>query len=123
MERRTFATFRKQWPEMDIIAVTSPPCTLKQYPTSEITISTVISVMVGDLQRIKEYPQLGYQVLHYYEQFNSLVAYDLPCISCNRMYTTPYTRTPSYTGANPFLTITLNPKPKLLFHLDPPGHS
>ena len=61
MERRTFATFRKNWPEKKLI-VTSPQITFEEYPTTEITLEKVINIMVGDLQRIKVYPDKGFQV-------------------------------------------------------------
>jgi uncharacterized SAM-binding protein YcdF (DUF218 family) len=61
MERRTFATFRKRWPEVDVI-VTSPQLDFDAYPTAEIEKDKVINVMVGDLQRIMVYGQAGYQI-------------------------------------------------------------
>ncbi len=61
MERRTYATFRKQWPEADCI-VTSPNLSFKTYSTSEHYKSRWIDVMVGDLYRIKEYPAKGFQI-------------------------------------------------------------
>lgn len=61
MERRTYATFMKQWPDKEFI-VTSPKLSYEEYPTKEITKERMINIMVGDLQRIKEYPALGYQI-------------------------------------------------------------
>lgn len=61
MERRTYTTFKKVWPEKDFI-VTSPPLSLAEYPNGEISKDKVINVMVGDLQRIKEYPAKGFQI-------------------------------------------------------------
>lgn len=61
MERRTFATFRKQWPEPDCL-VTSPLVLYEEYAVDQIAKERFINVMVGDLQRIKEYPKLGYQI-------------------------------------------------------------
>ena len=61
MERRTYATIRKQWPEMELI-VTSPQLSFEAYPTTEISLSDVIHIMVGDLQRIKLYAEKGYQI-------------------------------------------------------------
>ncbi len=61
MERRTYATFRKVWPEKEFI-VTSPPIPFEEYPTAEIPKEKMITVMVGDLQRIKIYPEKGFQV-------------------------------------------------------------
>ena len=64
MERRTYATFMKQWPQadsMDVI-VSSPGSSFMQYINHDQPAHDVISIMVGDLQRILEYPVLGYQI-------------------------------------------------------------
>jgi len=61
MERRTFATFRKLWPEKEII-VTSPKISFKNYPNKEISKEEAINIMVGDLQRIKIYSKKGFQI-------------------------------------------------------------
>ena len=61
MERRTYATFRKQWPEVNV-AMTSPQISFEKYPTEEISKDDVISLMVGDLKRIKEYSAKGFQI-------------------------------------------------------------
>lgn len=63
MERRTFATFMKQWPGKNIkILITSPEILFVDYPNEEIPIEKVINIMVGDLQRIKIYPEKGFQI-------------------------------------------------------------
>jgi len=61
MERRTWATFRKQWPELDLV-VTSPQLDFDAYPTPEITRDDVIQIMVGDLQRVRLYAERGFQI-------------------------------------------------------------
>ncbi|HEY6121599.1 MAG TPA: YdcF family protein [Pyrinomonadaceae bacterium] len=65
MERRSFATFRKLWPEKDVV-VTSPqvsfPEYLEHYAADELSAHDVISIMIGDLQRIKIYPEKGFQI-------------------------------------------------------------
>ena len=61
MERRTFSTFRKVWPEKDFV-VTSPQISYEEYPNKEIPKDDVINTMVGDLQRIKLYPAKGFQI-------------------------------------------------------------
>ncbi len=61
MERRTYATFVKQWPGMDF-SVTSPRISFEKYPNDENSKDYFINVMVGDLQRIKEYPAKGFQI-------------------------------------------------------------
>lgn len=61
MERRTFATFKQQWPDAECI-VTSPQLSYEEYATDAVYKELFLSVMVGDLQRIKEYPAKGYQI-------------------------------------------------------------
>ncbi|MDO6439687.1 YdcF family protein [Cyclobacterium sp. 1_MG-2023] len=61
MERRSYATFKKNWPEKSV-TVTSPNISFDNYPNEEISMGIVIQSMVGDLQRIKEYPKLGFQI-------------------------------------------------------------
>ena len=61
MERRSYATFKKHWPDKKLI-VTSPQISFKEYPTQEISMERVINIMVGDLQRIKIYPEKGFQI-------------------------------------------------------------
>lgn len=61
MERRTFATFKKNWPEKDFV-VTSPQLSFDEYPNEEITQERVTHIMVGDLQRIRIYPEKGFQI-------------------------------------------------------------
>ena len=62
MERRSFATFKKHWPDKKLF-VTSPQIPFEQYPTIDIPLERVINIMVGDLQRIKVYAEKGFQVL------------------------------------------------------------
>jgi uncharacterized SAM-binding protein YcdF (DUF218 family) len=65
MERRSYATFRKFWPEKDLI-VTSPQVSfqtyLEEYTNRSLSMADVIGIMVGDLQRIKVYPARGFQI-------------------------------------------------------------
>ncbi|MEP7230121.1 MAG: YdcF family protein [Ginsengibacter sp.] len=61
MERRSYATFKKHWPEKKL-TVTSPQISFAAYPTSAIPIEKVINIMTGDLQRIKLYPAKGFQI-------------------------------------------------------------
>ncbi len=64
MERRTYATFLKQWPESKVKAfVTSPRISFEDYPTENIPMEEVIHIMVGDLVRIREYPARGFQIV------------------------------------------------------------
>jgi uncharacterized SAM-binding protein YcdF (DUF218 family) len=63
MERRTFATFSKQWPDADAkFSVTSPPAEWDAYPDAENPRGLVTSIMVGDLVKIREYPARGFQI-------------------------------------------------------------
>jgi uncharacterized SAM-binding protein YcdF (DUF218 family) len=65
MERRSYATFRKVWPEKALI-VTSPQVTfddyLRKYSNETLSADDVVSIMVGDLQRIRLYPERGFQI-------------------------------------------------------------
>lgn len=65
MERRAYATFKQFWPEKEAI-VTSPQVSfeeyLKGYSNRALSEDDVISIMVGDLQRIRLYPQKGFQI-------------------------------------------------------------
>lgn len=70
MERRTYATFMKQWPGMDSgeggkaaqFTVTSPQLEFAEYPDENNPRDLVINLMVGDLIRIRTYPIKGYQI-------------------------------------------------------------
>jgi uncharacterized SAM-binding protein YcdF (DUF218 family) len=65
MERRSYATFRKVWPGKHVV-VTSPRLSLDEYlgrfSHESLSPDDVISIMVGDLQRIKVYPARGFQI-------------------------------------------------------------
>ena len=65
MERRSYATFRKVWPQKQV-RVTSPQASyeeyLETYSNPDLSPEQVIHIMVGDLQRIREYPQKGFQI-------------------------------------------------------------
>ena len=61
MERRTFATFAKLWPELEVL-VTSPQISFEEYPLPWLPMYRVIEIMLGDLQRIRDYPAKGFQI-------------------------------------------------------------
>jgi uncharacterized SAM-binding protein YcdF (DUF218 family) len=65
MERRSYATFRKVWPEKHV-RVTSPRVSLDDYlrrcSHEALAPRDVIGIMVGDLQRIRLYPERGFQI-------------------------------------------------------------
>jgi uncharacterized SAM-binding protein YcdF (DUF218 family) len=65
MERRSFATFKKVWPEKDLV-VTSPQVPMDEYlhgySHDALSPDDVVGIMVGDLQRIHLYPAKGFQI-------------------------------------------------------------
>jgi uncharacterized SAM-binding protein YcdF (DUF218 family) len=61
MERRTWATFKRVWPQKEII-VTSPPISFEDYPNRSISKRDVIAIMLSDLQKIRLYPKKGFQI-------------------------------------------------------------
>lgn len=63
MERRTYATFMKQWPDsIESVQVSSPAGSFFDYLTSELTSDFVLNAMLGDFERIRDYPTLGFQI-------------------------------------------------------------
>jgi len=81
MERRTYATFMKNWITEDEIniMVTSPKLSFDEYLNDEFSVNIVVNVMVGDLQRIRDYPARGFQIYQYIppdvlEAFEQLVS-------------------------------------------------
>ena len=65
MERRILATIQKQWPDQQArIQVSSHPFTYAEYTSANSAIAKeeTINSIVGSLQRVREYPKLGYQV-------------------------------------------------------------
>jgi uncharacterized SAM-binding protein YcdF (DUF218 family) len=61
MERRSYATFKQHWPDKELM-VTSPQFSFIDYCSDGIPMEKVIHIMTGDLQRIKIYPEKGFQV-------------------------------------------------------------
>jgi hypothetical protein len=61
MERRAFATCRKVWPEVRAICA-SEPIGFDDYLSSIGDTKLVLDMLVGDLQRVMEYPALGFAV-------------------------------------------------------------
>ena len=61
MERRTYATFAKQFPEKTCI-ITSPPLSYETYQNDKITKPFFIKIMLGDLCGIKELAEKGAQI-------------------------------------------------------------
>jgi uncharacterized SAM-binding protein YcdF (DUF218 family) len=65
MERRSYATFMKVWPDREVL-VTSPQAGLDDYlahyTNGSLSEADVIAIMVGDLQRIRLYADKGFQI-------------------------------------------------------------
>lgn len=61
MERRSYATFKKHWPEKKVM-VTSPPIPFEKYTENTANLELEINILTGDVQRIREYPALGFQI-------------------------------------------------------------
>lgn len=61
MKKRAFAIAMKQWPEISW-QVSAPALSLDMYISKEISMDMTINLMVGDLQRIKIYPDKGFQI-------------------------------------------------------------
>ncbi|GLF99446.1 YdcF family protein [Streptomyces yaizuensis] len=61
MERRSYATCRKLWPDVDVICA-SEPLAFDDYLKSIGDEKLVVDMLVGDLQRVIEYPGLGFAV-------------------------------------------------------------
>ncbi|MFD7169014.1 YdcF family protein [Streptomyces violascens] len=61
MERRSFATARKLWPEVEIVCA-SEPLEFDDYLKSIGDERLVTDQLVGDLQRVIEYPRLGFAI-------------------------------------------------------------
>ncbi|MEU7021055.1 YdcF family protein [Streptomyces sp. NPDC046203] len=61
MERRSYATARKLWPEVEIVCA-SEPLGLDDYVRSIGDDKLVVDMLVGDLQRVIEYPKQGFAV-------------------------------------------------------------
>ncbi|MEJ3652864.1 YdcF family protein [Actinomycetes bacterium KLBMP 9759] len=59
MQRRAFATAAKSWPEL-VVRCASDPAPLPDYAAKIGDAKLVIDNVVGDLQRILEYPKHGF---------------------------------------------------------------
>ncbi|MFB6840587.1 YdcF family protein [Streptomyces sp. NPDC056361] len=60
-ERRSYATARKLWPEVEIVSASSP-MTLRDYVDSIGDARLVIDMLVGALQRLLVYPEQGFMI-------------------------------------------------------------
>jgi hypothetical protein len=61
MERRAYATCQKVWPEVRAICA-SEPIGFDDYLATIDDTKLVLDMLVGDLQRVMEYPALGFAV-------------------------------------------------------------
>jgi uncharacterized SAM-binding protein YcdF (DUF218 family) len=61
MQRRAYATARKIWPQVDAVCA-SEHLSLDDYLQTIGDDKLVIDILAGDLQRIIEYPALGFAV-------------------------------------------------------------
>ncbi|PTP06320.1 hypothetical protein CWN88_02395 [Vibrio splendidus] len=63
MEKRTYATFSKQWPEESVeITVTSQWKNWDDYFNEELPLDMVLGALIADYERIKFYPAQGFQI-------------------------------------------------------------
>ncbi|AOS61956.1 YdcF family protein [Actinoalloteichus hymeniacidonis] len=60
-QRRAFATCARVWPAVDIVCV-SEPLGFADYVLSIGDAKLVVDMLVGDLQRVIDYPELGFMV-------------------------------------------------------------
>jgi uncharacterized SAM-binding protein YcdF (DUF218 family) len=61
MQRRAYATCRHLWPDVEVVCA-SEPLTFGVYAKSIGDERLVIDMLVGDLQRIVEYPKQGFAI-------------------------------------------------------------
>ncbi len=62
MERRAYATFKKVWPEKEVL-VTSPQVTFEEYiKNAPRTKEQVIDSIVADVQKVRLYAEKGFQI-------------------------------------------------------------
>ncbi len=61
MLRRVYATLLKQWPGKEIV-MSAPQLSFEEYPNHVLSKNYIINILVGDTQRIKLYPEKGFQI-------------------------------------------------------------
>ena len=77
-QHRVQAAAARQWPEAKAI-ITAPLTAFEDHPTASYTIDMLVREMMGDLQRILEYPAKGFQIaqavpLEVIEAYDYLIA-------------------------------------------------
>jgi len=60
-QRRAYATVRAQWPEVSAL-VTAPLTRFESQPIEAYPLENLIHEMVGDVQRLIDYPAKGFQI-------------------------------------------------------------
>ncbi|MFA6432350.1 MAG: YdcF family protein [Candidatus Paceibacterota bacterium] len=60
-ERRAYAAGKRWLPKTELI-LASPSIPFEKYPNSSMSMDQIINSLVGDMQRIKEYPKKGFQI-------------------------------------------------------------
>ncbi|MFE9000587.1 YdcF family protein [Streptomyces sp. NPDC007875] len=60
-ERRSYATFKKVWPEVDVVCA-SEPVGLAAYAEGIGDAKLVVDMLVGALQRVMVYPEPGFTI-------------------------------------------------------------
>jgi uncharacterized SAM-binding protein YcdF (DUF218 family) len=63
-QRRAYATVRAQWPEVRAL-VTAPLTRFDDQPVEAYPLQSLIHEMVGDVQRMAEYPAKGFQIAQF----------------------------------------------------------
>ncbi len=61
MERRAYATFKKLFPGIEV-QMASPEVSYDNYSNAEISKDLMINIMVGDTQRVRDYPEKHYTI-------------------------------------------------------------
>lgn len=61
MERRAYATCRRQWPDVDPRCA-SAPIGLREYIATIGPAAEVVDMMIGDLERVIRYPEMGFAI-------------------------------------------------------------
>lgn len=61
MQRRAYATSRRQWPEMKAVCA-SEQVEFSSYARAIGDVRLVVECLVGDTQRVFEYPRLGFAI-------------------------------------------------------------
>lgn len=61
MQRRAYATFRKAWPEVDVVCA-SEPIEFDDYAKTIGEPAVALDMILGDLQRVMEYPKKGFAI-------------------------------------------------------------